>query len=171
MSSFEAMPVAIHGTTSPFSLSMNGVPKTCVEKNLLPPPSRHGAILLRIRPGAVTTCESCRSTPGAVGLGRGWTRPAVAVGVARAASRFAADCVGTGVYAAVGVTAAVGSTAGRDGGAVSAGCTAPAAGVAGSAGSSPQPEAATTTMAASTRNNGFGTIDAARFLIPDTASA
>ena len=29
---------------------MNGVPKTCVEKSLLPPPSRHGAIVLRIRP-------------------------------------------------------------------------------------------------------------------------
>ena len=63
MSSLEVMAVAIHGTGSPFSLSMNGVPKTCVENSLLPPPSRHGAIVLRIRPGDVTVLRVVQVHP------------------------------------------------------------------------------------------------------------
>ena len=54
-SSLGVMAVAIQGSGSPFSLSMNGVPKTWVENSLLPPPSRQGAIVSRIWPGAVTT--------------------------------------------------------------------------------------------------------------------
>ena len=46
MSSLDVMAVAIQGSASPFSLSMKGVPNTCVENSLLPPPSRHGAIVL-----------------------------------------------------------------------------------------------------------------------------
>ena len=71
MSSLEVMAVAIQGRTSPFSLRMKGVPKTCVEKSLLAPVSRHGAIVERICPTEVTTCESWRSTPGTVGLDGG----------------------------------------------------------------------------------------------------
>ena len=54
-SSLEVMAVAIQGSSSPFSLSMNGVPNTCAENSLFPPPSRQGAIVSRIRPGAVTS--------------------------------------------------------------------------------------------------------------------
>ena len=71
MSSLAVMAVAIQGRTSPFSLRMKGVPKTCVEKSLLAPMSRHGAIVERICPTEVTTCESWRSTPGTVGLDGG----------------------------------------------------------------------------------------------------
>ena len=98
ISSLEVIPVAIQGTNSPFSLSRNGVPKTWVENSLLPPPSRHGAIVLRIRPTEVTTCESCRYTPDTTGLGSGRTPSGAAVAVAFAATvatGVAADWVGS----------------------------------------------------------------------------
>ena len=148
---FEVMAAAIQGSKSPFSLSMNGVPNTWAENSLLSPPSRHGAIVLRIRPGAVTTCESCRSTSGTTGLGRGWTRPVAAVGVTAGAAGVggsAAGCGGSGVSAGLGASVAVGATAGRDGVGGSAGCTTATAGVGGSAGSSLHPTTATTTTAA-----------------------
>ena len=82
---------------------------------------------------------------------------------ATAAPSVAAVCVGTGVSATVGVTTAVGATAGRDGVAVSVGCTTSAAGVDEPTGSPPQPTAATATvaeMAANTRNIDLETLDA-----------
>ena len=48
ISSLDVMAVAIQGSGWPSSLSMNGVPKTWVEKSLFPPVSRQGAIVSRI---------------------------------------------------------------------------------------------------------------------------
>ena len=175
-SSLDVMAVAIQGSRSPFSLRMNGVPKTWVENSLFPPPSRQGAIVPRIWPTEVTTCESCRSRAGIVGPGRGWTRPVSTVGVtagAKGVGGSAAGCGRSGVSVGLrvlGVWAALAVAEGDTGSAARAA----ACGVGGSAGSPPpHPTARTTTaeMAANTRNS-RGTLDLRiRFLISGTSSA